>query len=394
MKPAHRLAMYAVLFMTISVPPVNAAAQRLESGSIVRTVDGLRPCPRQPAARPQAIDVPEQPPCIVVAVPVATLRPDPSGNRSDPGSNVSMDSKGRYYTDAARERATLIQWNADGSFAKSFGQAGGGPGEFDGRIIPRVFILPDDSLLILDHGAGRWSVFDSNLNFKRVFPATRNSRNADLNHVLNNGNLLSTGPVALDDQNFFHITDRSGALVRQFGAKAERTTLPPRAEGERVSAYGGASTFWTAPAHGEPIGLVLEEWNLTGSLVRTLTIRAPWMPANGYPHSTGKRREPELPEYDFMTSDAYGHIWIIAAVRDPRWNPTDTVMDRLYDGRMIVIDPVSSSVIATYVYDGPSQPQPPFTRIIPRTNRGYRIVKDDDGLASVEIFALHVVARQ
>jgi hypothetical protein len=201
--------------------------------------------------------------------------------------------------------------------------------------------------------------------------------------------IVSTAPSA--GRTIFHATNRSGVVPREFGPATEI--------GTRLVAVEGDSAFWTTPRNGARQGLTVERWTVQGTRTQTVSRKAGWLPEDGYaqPASAG---EPELPEYDMLHRTPDGLLWVAVVVRDARWHSVDATQTRalqqtLYDTRVEVIDPVSRTVAASYVYDGPPDTIPPFARFLPGTRRSYRIVSDTTtGLRRMEIFDIHRAASK
>lgn len=321
--------------------------------------------------------------CDIVAVPVATIHGSADGSHLDPGNRLVMASDGRYFTTSAYDQQ-IIEWDRNGAFVRAAGTTGDGPGELSARGALMLFIDDADSLFVLD-GGGKWTVFDSELNYVRSFADNGSGRDAGAIAVLG-GEILSTAPSVSAAR--FHATNRTGTAARAFGPATEA--------GMRLVATEGNSAFWTTPRSGE--GITLERWTTAGAKTRTLTRTAEWLPESGY----GDRRgdEPELPEYDMLHRTPDGLLWVSVIVRDARWHPVDVSQARaleqeLYDARVEVIDPVSATVAASYVYNGPPDTIPPFARFLPGTRRSYRIVSDTaTGLRRIEIFDIYLAARK
>jgi len=335
--------------------------------------------------------------CDILAVPVATLRASSDGAYPDPGSRALMTSGGRYYTTAARGQQVL-EWSADGTFLRAVGSSGGGPGEFSPPGALLIFLDPADTLFVLD-GGNRWTVFDPDLVYQRTFQGRFHSRNASTMHAVGGRGILTTADVpgaGAQAPGSFHWMQTDGSGGSSFG--------PPRddrdselVQVERLSALAPNGGFWVVPPNGAARGMTLEHWTFEGERMLTLERHVPWLPREGYP-STSDQSGPNLPEYDLLHVDAQGLIWVIVAVRDPRWREVPraemaALQNELYDARMEVVDPQSARVVASFRFDGPDEELPPFSRFLGNGRRSFRITEDASGLRSIEIYDLYLARK-
>jgi len=373
------------------------AAESLTRWAIVDSRPLARDCPIrdgdiEPATAMITVLDPLPVYCDIVAVPVATLEGSVDGMPPEPGSRVVMTSDGRYYTTSGYGHQVL-EWTGDGHFRRAVGAVGEGPGEFSPRGALMLFLGPGDSLFVLD-GAQRWTVFDPDLTFVRAFQGRFNGRNDETLHVVGGRGILTTGDVigAPPGAEAFHWMGFDGSPGPSFGPERELPLSDRSAREERASGVD-SSGLWVTPPNGAPRGLTLERWTLDGRRVRVLERRVPWLPPDGYPEMPG---EPRLPEYDRVYVDREGLIWIIVAVRDPRWREVSDeerrgVEQELYDGRLEVINPETGRVVVSYRYDGVADPPPPFSELLNTGRRSYRTVEDSLGLRAIEIFDIHLV---
>lgn len=372
------------------------ASERLSEWSIAPSEPVAAGCPVRNGESPRDSEHPvvlEPTPvyCDIVAVPVATLAGSLDGTRPEPGRRVVMTSDGRYYT-TSRYGPQVLEWTGDGRFIRAVGRSGEGPGEFSPRGGLKLFLGPRDSLFVLD-GAQGWTVFDPQLTYVRTFVGRFNGRNNGTLHIVEGRGILTTGdvvgaPPARDGS--FHWMGFDGSPGGSFG--------PPRDVSgsgverlERVSDVDDG--LWVAPPNGARRGLSVERWTFDGRRERILERRVPWLPPDGYEEVPG---EPRLPEYDYVHVDGEGLLWIVMAVRDPRWrrvSPEERqgVEQELYDGRLEVIDPEAGRVVASYRYDGPAEGPPPFSEFLGDGRRLFRIAQDSLGLRAIEIYDIHLV---
>jgi hypothetical protein len=83
---------------------------------------------------PLVLDSPSGFPCVLVAMPphVVITSPDAETGPSPAGRMVVMESGRFVSTGQPTMQGTILQWDRDGSFLRSYGRRGQGPGEFAG----------------------------------------------------------------------------------------------------------------------------------------------------------------------------------------------------------------------------------------------------------------------
>jgi hypothetical protein len=84
-------------------------------------------------------------------------------------SQVTRDSRGRYFVAPTYTPGTIAVYGPDGRFQRAFGTEGDGPGEF--RNIGSVVVGPGDSLWVVS-GSGRVTVLDPDLEMARNIPVS------------------------------------------------------------------------------------------------------------------------------------------------------------------------------------------------------------------------------
>jgi hypothetical protein len=341
----------------------------------------------------------KMPPHLVISAPNAETGPSPSRRF------VLMESGRLVSTAQPTTQGMILQWDSDGSFLRSYGRRGEGPGEFAGLGDLLLFPGPGDSLFVVDD-RNTWSVFDSDLSFARSFRGTYSGRSERTVHVTSTGQVLTTGPVMSGGQgNSFHTMALDGTILSHTGPMSLPAGLPDDGYFPRVSAYNPRSnTFWVAPPDGAPGAMILEERTLDGQLLRAIRREAPWFPEGGFP-PTHDRTEPPLPTYVLLHMDGDGLLWVAVTVRSDAWRrpgrsslplqgpSRDTARIRTqYDSRVEVIDVEAGVVVASMIIDNPLAA--PFEYIFPGTRTAYRAVPDDLGLYTIEVFHIELAANR
>jgi hypothetical protein len=332
-------------------------------------------------------------PCDIIALDLSVqLGPAEDGSHPDPSAllhSIAMDRRGRIFTSAAYDPVVLV-WDSTGRFVTALGKVGQGPGEFARRSL-LLMTTQADSLIVRD-GAGRWLVFDPDLQFTRLFAAA--GMPGLTAHVTEAGHLLFSTPVPGGAPNgVFHLSDGEARLLRS--VEGDRGTVGRSLRAPRVSAYAGGGEVWVAPAKGSGRGYVLERWTVDGELLQVLKRPLPWLPLDGYAD------DPSIPDFKFLNVDEVGLLWVAVAVKDPRWTPPypgmhpDENASERYDLRLEVIDPEAGEVLASVRIDGegPNGGVPPVYPVGRGSRRSVGLKIDVLGRATLRLHELHLVRR-
>lgn len=330
-------------------------------------------------------------PCELIAVPTGiALRPSVDGAHPDPEvgplTQIAKDSRGRFFTTARRDRRILV-WSADGTFLRTIGKEGAGPGEFAGRV-RALFVDAGDSLHALD-ASGRWIVFDPEQRFVRMF--STGARGLRSSHLAGDGTIVQTGPMAGAERGkLVHVLGPDGRMQRSFGVP--RAGRARDATEMRPSAVGTQGDVWIAPAPGSGEGYVIERWSRDGRLLQLIRRDVPWLPLTGYSD------EPRAPDFKFLHVDGDGLLWVGVVVKDERWSESrpgehpDAREAEQADIRIEVIDPRAGRVLASVRYDYFTESSLPPIYPVGRWNREvWGSSVDSNGLASIHLARLHLV---
>lgn len=371
-------------------------------------VDGFDQCPRPPARTFSTDSVVQLAgvgrfPCRVAAVSVARLEPSADASRPDPaGFHVVQDSRGRFVSNAAMAYpGRVLVWDPNGSFLRTLGQPGEGPGELPGIEMLGLHLDAHDSLHVV--GMNRWSVFDHEFTFSRRVYAPAATTQSTARNVTDQGFIVSGGlRPNRRETDWFYIADRQGHLVRSFGPSPRGGEERPagavrRSAGFLPVAYGGGDTFWFAYPAASRGTYYLEEWTLEGQLLRTFQRDASWFA----PLADDEPYRAIVPPFRALHVDPDGVLWVVATVRKPGVIlPTDpddaTPISEIWEYRYEAIDLAAGAILASGLATIPSSGQPgaPVLNMIPRTNRAYRSVVDSMGFDTIEIFDLRLVTHE
>ena len=221
-------------------------------------------------------------------------------------SKVVRDSKGRFYVAPTHDRGRVVRYDERGKPSGLIGRRGRGPGEH--LSIADLAIAPADTLIVLDPGNARWTVWDPAGTFVRV--ARLPGYPWDAVASSNGGLVLQASIRSRETAGLpIHLLDASGKIVRSFGSRLGELR-PDRATAQfRAIALTGRGTIWS----GNYDRYAIQEWTLEGELARTLTSRVDWFP----PHS-GPVPGPEA-TLRALSVDEFGRVWVLIQIPDAKW---------------------------------------------------------------------------
>lgn len=263
---------------------------------------------------------------------------------------VARDARGYYYVTSNVDLGRALVFAPNGRFVASMGRHGSGPGEFQDR--PLIRRIPG-GIAAFDLVARRVSTFDAQ---RKLRTTTQLEIPVD-------------GAVVLGDQRFviaaevrsrsliglpLHIVDKSGQLVRSFGADSQRVERGRGFDGFRIVTSASGSTFWSARIN----EYLVEEWDTTGSRLLQIRRQADWFPKWTFaPGALGQVAQPPNIFDLRLTGDT---LWVFIRVTDQQWRPPakqvgtgervipDTRRDTLFDTVVELIDVRRHRLIASH----------------------------------------------
>lgn len=277
------------------------------------------------------------------------------GEITDLPFGVRVDPVGNLWVLA--ENTSPRAYSPTGSFTRTFGRSGRGPGEF--VAVEDMFWVPGDSLITVDGGNRRVTVFAPDGRHVRDIRTPAQLAHAIVlrwpSEVLVSGHVPATSTVGLY-LHFASFTDADLTLTRSFGP--DRGLLRPGYRGTNwhLTARGRDSSFVTA----KPEQFRVYTWDRQGSLRATLIRNSTWFPDSG----AGRIGTPDRPPTPAITAidvDSDGLIWLFVRVAAPTWRRAwarvppgareafrrQIDFPSLYNTRVEVINPLSHRLLAT-----------------------------------------------
>jgi hypothetical protein len=298
-------------------------------------------------------------PCPLRAERVVLL-----GEETGPGYvgtpvGVVERSDGTWVLADREDQNRLKVFGADGSFLRSVGRAGDGPGEF--RTVNHIALLGADTLEVYDLGGLRIQQFGPRFepgSATRLpgFHAASMARVADGRRVVNAIVAVPSG-IGLP----LHLVSETGEILASFGSDPPIEDL--RTSHRRYFSLTPRETAW-ATRHTE---YRLEEWTWEGRRVRALVRDAPWLKRDG-----DRQLSPDgVPNAGVraIREDREGRLWVAVLVPGSDWEsgvgPQEqftgqvttgiTNMERAFDTIIEVIDPETGRILGTQRLSVPVQ---------------------------------------
>lgn len=343
-------------------------------------------------------------PCrLTVSDLPVTLKLDEEGKVDDIGNNVFRHPNGTYYSYTTRGEVTV--WSGRGEFARSFGRAGQGPGEF--AIGPLSIHFDSRGNTYIRDNNLRWSMFGPSNQLVQTLSAAGIGYSHDHSSFLTTNEFLTSEMAPPRSTHYFHVydfaqhdgTDPRPKLVRSFGTMSSQDREAPPTARSRLISQAQGGTFWAAPSAPSGRGYELEQWSETGQLLRTIRREASWFPADA-PAERGREDRPPA-RIAALHQDSTGLLFVQTIVPNRQWVPASgTPAQRRafrlasFDVYVDVIDVRASVVLAS---EGPI-PAARFVSDFPRvlfkgTRTGFRRVETAEGESTVRIAAYELIGN-
>jgi hypothetical protein len=271
---------------------------------------GPRPLVAQPAAR----SAPRAPcrTCEISVTSVAQLGAAAGGFNSLPTGIVDAATEYLVIFGASRSQPPLAI-SKEGGASRELGRTGGGPGEHSGLV--GATTGPADSIIVVDRGNARLSVYTSGLRYVRSIPAPRAFSIA----WLESGAIVANAMIDAGGQRGqpFHTLDQQGVVAHSFGAAGDGDVgTPVDAFDRRVMAAAGGDELWAAHADGF---YRLQRWSASGKLLATFDRSPAWFPRRTGARPALSKDTPPDPVLTAVWPAANDVIWTTTLVSDTQW---------------------------------------------------------------------------
>lgn len=271
------------------------------------------------------------------------------------GAVIARDRRGNYLVSHPRAAGHLIVFRPDGTFDRTVGRAGGGPGEFR-----RIWtIVPFDSgVMVYDDFARRRTRLDQNLAVVETNPTPEDPLSAVVN---NDGSGVMAAIVPSSGLIGFtlHAFDTHGVRTKSFGLSALPYREDLRELFVRELARGVANgSFWEAHRREYAFGRCVQGQDVCRLYTRSVS----WFPKpdlmNPWDHDiVGDHPPPPPARLVGVSQDDPRYVWTVSRVPDAAWRSgvrigtqqeyQVTDANRFFDSIIERIDLVERRVVAT-----------------------------------------------
>lgn len=332
------LALRQILTQTV-LPPIALLAPAASFGQEVRVVRDPPTCEG----------------CEVRFEHVVTL-----GEREGPGRvgqayGRARDSRGNYYIahgDGGFRSEQIWVFDSDGTFVRTIGRAGEGPGEY--REIQRLDVLPGDTLVVHDARQKRRTTLSPDLTVLETQPFEVGRFSASVS-------LPSGQMVVVEHQRTpgrlgypLQLVSQSGGIIRSFGASdPEYRSKEPYRYLKSVALGPDAGSVWSV-GKGD---YLIELWDTAGIRRAAFQREAEWFE----PFVLDTPITPDGPKPQAMVGglrvDSSDRLWVTSVVASDDWreavtayweDPRDVyAFMQVYDTILEIIDPISGELLVS-----------------------------------------------
>ena len=311
-------------------------------------------------AQARTITVSTRPTCIHCTLQFQHLfdiGDDDGPGMVDIEDRVVRDSRGRFFVVSSYGTEVRV-FDVSGTYLRTIGRKGGGPGEFQG--ISAVRITRGDTIRILDYTLSRLTVVGPQLDVRRSTPLGLVPQIRAV--VLDDGsavvNIDSRLPKLIGQP--LHVLDTTGRVARSFGSDREPLRSNAPMSLDRVLSSRGGSELWVAHEK----SYVIERWNAANAtLLQRLDRVTSWFPNQQRQPARewNALRDPPETRVVYLREDGRGRLWTTISVADRRWKGAVRAKERdhfeIINGReytdliVEVQDPRTATLVASMRFD-------------------------------------------
>lgn len=301
--------------------------------------------------------------------------------------NVARGSRFYYVAGATLPPSEIHVFDFDGSFVRTIGSPGQGPGEY--RWIRALRVSEGDTLHVFDVLNDRHTVIAPDFSVARTRRLPGEIQDGGAlpaadGHFLINASVPSAEGIGYP----LHLIDPGGNLVRSFGSDRPRAGFnEPSSRPRRRVARSRAGGIWAT----HPTEYRIERWTTAGARVQELRIEADWM-AGDAPSPRREHDAPPGPPPRSLLSiweDDDGLLWVTGRIPPPRWQDAvdgTRIVDRNEYAHTVieVIDPETGTRLARRVV-------PSFAGVLdPIRGDLYTYRESDEGIPVLDVWEIGI----
>lgn len=253
------------------------------------------------------------PPCSTCSVRVeriATLGSDDGLGALGSYPEAARDREGNFLVSYFENRSQFLVFDSTGSFIRSVGRQGAGPGEY--RFV-RHISATERAVYIWDSTGRRITELLAGDSAARTFPILGDPLSVA---VIDDSTFVYNAVVTTSDLigKPFHVLHAGAARPLSFGDEGEAFRPDVGFAGRRAVDRADATSFWA----GLSTEYRLQRWSLDGVRLGEWVRNVDWFPR----HYTEPLPDPERPPAPYIVDIAgltNGRVVVLIAVPDPRW---------------------------------------------------------------------------
>jgi hypothetical protein len=289
--------------------------------------------------------IPAKPACKICALqlsPVVRLGSAEDSAGFGLTASVVMTRRGQFLVSSGTFVGHIFVYDRNGTFLRSIGRRGGGPGEFNSTL--RLHVDATDTVRAIEAGTPRrYHVIAPDNTIRRSVPLLTSFASAVAQP---NGTLFAATPTAAT---LVAEYDQKGQRIKEFG-----TPLPNANPKERAGfvAIGPTGTRWSLAQD----AYVIERWSPDGTRAQRVTAVRNWLPRDPPTNPRDARVKKPASRLVGMLAGPNDQLFVFAVVADANWKPSPPGRDpdprRVFDTLVELIDARSGSFIASTRFDG------------------------------------------
>ncbi len=273
-------------------------------------------------------------------------------------SNIKVDENGRIYIGPTHESFQICVYNSTGEEVTSFGQSGGGPGEFS--RIQEVVIGEDGHLFVYDIISRRLSVLSGN-QYLQSFNLQSSPQSI---LPVGDGRLLLQmsyrDPRTPDHAiMLLHLYTSSGDSLLSFSPLESEYHYDRPWIQRRSLARANDEEIWSAHQNRHQVEL----WSLSGELKTVIKSNPEWFQPWEISNPEAPWNAPPEPQLSSIQQDSVGRLWILSRVPGANWErlelggnerimPSLDWMNAAFDTVVEVIDPLTGKLLIRETLQG------------------------------------------
>ena len=271
---------------------------------------------------------------------------EPGGGLVGEPRTLTMNSRGEFMTTSYQVGSEIQVFHPDGTFSRTIGRDGSGPGEF--RHISFLHPGPGDSIWAFDL-SGRVSILSPDLRFIR---SQRSVGHVNAGVLLSDGSWILNEDVSIPGHRGFplHHLSPHGEILKSFGGDPEEYQPHLPYLNQRQIAAAEHDCVWAITR----TRYLVERWCVDGERHAAVERETDWFRPYAVRNPVGQWSSIQ-PWVVGVQEDSEGLLWVLTVVASSRWQELwDDSMSgtgqfdyRMFETVIEVLDPISGRLLAS-----------------------------------------------